>query len=97
MKTGPDALCTAENELGSAKREKRDPTPTVSPKTRPGAENMKTRFEALGTAENESGVQNMKNGPDAHGTAGNEYGIAKHEIGTRRARYHRKRVRKGKT
>jgi hypothetical protein len=43
------------------------------------------------------GVQNMKMGPDALGTAENESGRAKYENGTRRTRYHRKRVRGYKT
>jgi hypothetical protein len=38
----------------------------------PGAQNMKTGPDTLGTAENESGEQNMKTGPKALGTAENE-------------------------
>jgi hypothetical protein len=34
---------------------KRDPTPSEPPKTSPGAQNMKTEHDALGTAENDSG------------------------------------------
>jgi hypothetical protein len=67
MKTRADALGTAENESERVKREdgtqqqrwrktgKRNPTPSVSPKTRLGAQNMKTGPDALGTAEKESG------------------------------------------
>jgi hypothetical protein len=42
-------------------------------------------------------AQNMKTGPDALGTAENESGSAKHEKGTRRPPYRRKRVRAHKT
>jgi hypothetical protein len=51
MKTGPDALGTAENESGSAKTGKRDSTPWLEPKISPGAQNMKTRRNALGYNE----------------------------------------------
>jgi hypothetical protein len=39
----------------------------------------------------------MKTGPSALGTAENESGRTKHENGTRRARYHGKRVRERKS
>jgi hypothetical protein len=39
----------------------------------------------------------MKTGADALGTVEKESESAKHEIGTRRPRYRRKRVRKSKT
>jgi hypothetical protein len=39
----------------------------------------------------------MKTGPEVLGTAENESGGAKHENGTRRPRYCRKRVRERKT
>jgi hypothetical protein len=38
----------------------------------------------------------MKTGPDAVGTTENEFGSAKHENGTRRRLYRRKRVRERK-
>jgi hypothetical protein len=41
-------------------------------------------------------AQNMKAGADALGTAEKETGSAKHEKGTRRPRYRRKRVRERK-
>jgi hypothetical protein len=41
---------------------KRDPTPSVPPKTSQGAQNMKTEPDALGTAENESGRAKHENG-----------------------------------
>jgi hypothetical protein len=39
----------------------------------------------------------MKKGPDTLGTAENESGNAKYEKGTRRTRYHQKRVWESKT
>jgi hypothetical protein len=39
------------------KKSKRDTTPSVPPKMSPGAQNMKTGPDALGTAENKSGAQ----------------------------------------
>jgi hypothetical protein len=55
---------------------------------------MKKGPDAHGTVENESGSsQNMKTGPDALRTVENESGSTKHENGTRRPRYRRKRVR----
>jgi hypothetical protein len=53
MKTGRDALDTAEYESERAKHENRYWTPPIPPKTSPGAQNMKTGSDALGTAENE--------------------------------------------
>jgi hypothetical protein len=41
---------------------KRDPTTSVPPKMSPGAQNMKTGPDALGTAENESGSVKHENG-----------------------------------
>jgi hypothetical protein len=43
------------------------------------------------------GAQNMKMGTDALVTAENESGSAKHEKGTRRLLFRRKRVREYKT
>jgi hypothetical protein len=76
----------------------------------PGAQNMKTRPDALRTAENVSGSakhengtrrpryrQNMKTRVDAVGTAENESGSAKYEIGSRRTQNRRKRVWERKT
>jgi hypothetical protein len=40
---------------------KRDPTPSVPPKTCPGAQNLKTGAVALGTAEPESGCAKHEN------------------------------------
>jgi homoserine kinase len=63
----------------------------------PGAENMKTGFDALGTAENESDRAEHENETDTLGTAKNESGSAKYGNWTRRHRYRRKRVREHKT
>jgi hypothetical protein len=41
---------------------KRDSMPSVSPKTCPGAKNIKTGSDALGTAENESGSAKQEKG-----------------------------------
>jgi hypothetical protein len=43
------------------------------------------------------GAQNVNTGPDALGNAEKETRKAKHENGTRRRRYRRKRVRERKT
>jgi hypothetical protein len=51
MKIGPDALGTVENENGSAKHEKLDPTPSVSSESSPTAPKFKTTPGALGTDE----------------------------------------------
>jgi hypothetical protein len=103
MKTGPDALRTAENVSGSAKHENesgrpryrrtriREPTPSEPPKTSPGAQNIKTGPDALGTAENNPEAQNMKTGAYALRTAKNNSRSAKHENGTRRPPQCRKR------
>jgi hypothetical protein len=48
--------------------------------------------DALVPPKTSPGVHNMKMGPDALGTTENEPGRAKHENGTRRPRYLRKRV-----
>jgi hypothetical protein len=78
MKTGIDALGNVENESycakhliktesgranmhGSEKRA-RDPTPSVPPKTCPGAQNMKTGPDVHGTMRNESGNGKHENG-----------------------------------
>jgi hypothetical protein len=59
---GTDALSSSENESGSAKHDKRDTTPSVPLKTSLGAQNMKTRPDAHGTAENESERAKHENG-----------------------------------
>jgi hypothetical protein len=134
-KTGVDTLGTAENVSVSAKHEngtrrprnrrkrvrerkpwKRDPTPSAPPETCPGAQNikqertptvpsktclglqiMKTTFDALGAVKTSPRAQIMKTGPDALGFVENMSGSAKHENGTRRRLYRRKRLRGRKT
>jgi hypothetical protein len=98
QETGSDTLGTAENESGSRKHEngighpryrrkrvrvcktrKRDPTPSVPPKTCPDSRNMKMGPDALGTAENEFRSAKYENGTRA---LDNEFGCAKQENGT---------------
>jgi hypothetical protein len=63
MKTGLDALDTAENESGSAKHQNGTQYPlAVRPKMSSGVQNMKTVADALGTTENESGRAKHENG-----------------------------------
>jgi hypothetical protein len=61
MKTGPDALRTAETSPGAQKTRKPDRTPPVPLKVSPGAQNMKTVHDALGTAENDYGCAKHEN------------------------------------
>jgi hypothetical protein len=97
MKTGPDALGTAENESGQEKQENGTRRPRYRRKR---LQERKTRKRdpilSIPPKTNPS-VQNIKTGPDAHGTAQNEFGRAKHDNGTRRPRYRRKRIRERKT
>jgi hypothetical protein len=90
MKTGLDALVTAENEYGHAKHEW-EPTPSEPSKMSSGTQNKKTGPDNSGTVENESSVSS-KMGHDALGIVENESEHAKHENGARRPRYRRKRV-----
>jgi hypothetical protein len=46
---------------GEHKIRKRDLTPSIPPKTDPGAKNMKTRPDALSIAENESESAKLEN------------------------------------
>jgi hypothetical protein len=62
IKTGPDALVTAENESVSTKHENWTPTPLVPTKMIPGAQNKKTGHDAHGTAENDFGSVKLENG-----------------------------------
>jgi hypothetical protein len=54
------------------KTSKRDPTPLLPLKTSPGAQDMKTVTDALGTSKTSTGSQNMKTGHDTLGTTENE-------------------------
>jgi hypothetical protein len=89
MKTGPDALDTAENVSGRAKIEN-GTLPSGNAENESGSPKSKneTRHPWL-LSKTSPGAQNMKTGPDAIGTAENEFGSAKHEDGTRRPRYRR--------
>jgi hypothetical protein len=66
------------------------PTPSVPPKTIPGAPNMKKGLDVLGSAENESLSAKHENGTDAFGTVENESGSTKHENVTQRPWYRQK-------
>jgi hypothetical protein len=90
MKTGPDALDTAENESRSAKNENGTRRPRYRRKQVRQRKAWKLDLTPSETPKMSTGAQNMKTGPDAVGTAKNEYGDAKHEKGTRRPRNSRK-------
>jgi hypothetical protein len=61
----PSETSPAGNESGKRVRERKtrnhDPTPFVPPRMCQGAQNMKTGFDALGTAENESEHAKLEN------------------------------------
>jgi hypothetical protein len=79
MKTGPDAVGTAENEYGDAKQENGTRRPQKRRK-RVRARKTRTRESTPSVPPKiSSGEQNMKKGPYAFGTADNESGSAKHE------------------
>jgi hypothetical protein len=61
IKTGPEALGTAENETRSPKHEKGADTIGTA-ETSQGAQKKKTGPDALGTAENMSGSEKHGNG-----------------------------------
>jgi hypothetical protein len=97
MKTGPDALGTAENDpgaqnlktgsdaLGTAKNESR----RLKHEKRDPTPTVPPKMSL--------GAQNIIMGPESVRTAENESGCAKHENGTRRPQYRQKRVRARKT
>jgi hypothetical protein len=77
---------------------KRDPTHSAPSKTSSGAQNMKSRPDALDTAENESGTRKTwKRDPAPTVPPENESGNARHENRSRRPRFRWKRVRERKT
>jgi hypothetical protein len=93
MKTGADALGTAENESGRTKHENGTELPRYR---RKGVRANKTgKWEPTPSVPSKmsQGAQNMKTGDDALGIAKNESGSAKHENGARCPRYRQKRVR----
>jgi hypothetical protein len=57
---------------------------------------MKTGPDALGTMKTSARAEIMKTGADAIGTAENDSRSLKHENGTQRPRYRRKRLRERK-
>jgi hypothetical protein len=97
MKTGPDALETAENVLGSAKYKNETRRPRYRRKWVREREIWKTDLTPSVSSKMSSGAQNMKTRLDALGTDENESGRAKHENGNRRTLHHQKRVRARKT
>jgi hypothetical protein len=97
MKKGPDTLGTTENVSGSAKYENGTRRPQYRRKRVPEGKTSKRDLTSPIPPKMSPGAQNMNMGPDALGTAENESRCAKHEYGTRRPRYRRKRVRTCKT
>jgi hypothetical protein len=97
MKTGLDALGTAENEFTSAKHENGTLHPRYRRKRVRERKTLKRDTTPSVPPKMSQGAQNMKKGPNALATVENESGSAKHENGTRRPRYRRKQVRERKT
>jgi hypothetical protein len=77
MKTGADALCSTENESGSAKHKNGIGRPRYRPK-REHAHNTRKRDPTFSKPPKMSpGARKMKTGPDAFHTAKNVSGSAK--------------------
>jgi hypothetical protein len=72
MKTGPDALGTAENESGSAKHENGTRLPRHRRKRVRANKTRKRDPTPSVTPKMILGAQNKKTGPDSLGTADNE-------------------------
>jgi hypothetical protein len=96
MKTGPDALGTAEHMFGSRKLENGTGRPRYHRNESGSAKHEKRNLTPSVPPKKSMGAQSMKTRPDAFSTAENESGRAKHENGTRRPRYRRKLVRERK-
>jgi hypothetical protein len=79
MKTGPDALGTAENEYGSIKYENGTRRPGYHRKRVRGCKTLKRDPKPPELPTTSLSAQNKKTGPDAPGTAENESGSAKRE------------------
>jgi hypothetical protein len=92
-KTGADALGTAENESWRAKHENGTRLPRYRRKRFRARKIRKRDLNPSVPLKTSPGAQNMKTEVDALGIAENESGRSKHENGTRRPRYRRKRVR----
>jgi hypothetical protein len=97
MKTGHDALGTAENESGRVKHQNGTGRPRYRRKRVWGRKAAKRDPTPPKTPKMSPGAQNKNAGPDAPGTAEKGSGSANHENETRRPRYRRKRVRERKT
>jgi hypothetical protein len=87
MKTGPDAIGTAENESGRVKHENGTRRPRYLRKQVRTRNTLKRDPTPSEPPKMSMGEQNMITGPNALGTAENENGRAKHEVGTRRTRH----------
>jgi hypothetical protein len=90
MKTGTDALGTAENESRSVKHEIWTRRPRYRRKRVMTRKTGKRDPTHSARPKMSSDSQTMKMRPDAFGTAENESGRAKHENGSRRPRYNQK-------
>jgi hypothetical protein len=97
MKTGPDALGTAENVSGSAKYEKGIWCPRYRWKWIRERKTLERDPAPTVPPKMSSGAQNMKTRPGSLGTAEKMSGSAKHENATWRPWYRRKQVRGRKT
>jgi hypothetical protein len=89
MNTGPDALGTAENELG-AKNMKTGPDASVPLKMSLERKTSMLHLTSSVPLKTSSGAKNMNMGLEALDTDENESGSAKHENGNRRPCYRRK-------
>jgi hypothetical protein len=97
MNTVPDAIDTIENMSGRAKHENETWRPRYRRKWVRERKTWKRDTTPSLPSKMSLGTQNMKTGPDALGTIENDSGSAKHENGTRRPRYRRKRFLARKT
>jgi hypothetical protein len=97
MKTGHDALGTAENESGRAKHEHWTRRPRNRRKRVQARKTRKRDPTAPIPPKTSPGTQNVKTGHDALGTVENMSESGKHENEKGRPWYRRKRVRARKT
>jgi hypothetical protein len=79
MKTGPDALGTAENDSGSAKHEKGTRRSRYGQKHARERETLEQDWTPSAPPKTSPWAQNMKTAPDCLGTAENESRHAKRE------------------
>jgi hypothetical protein len=97
MKTGHDALGSAQNWFGSAEHENGNRRRRYRQKRVREHKTRKRDPSPSVPPKLSPGAHNIKTGPNAVGTAENGSGSAEHENGTSRPRYCRKRVRERKT